>query len=78
MSATVPAGVLHGRPKPLRDVVRNGQRWRRVDGLVILVRQVHRADEQIEAKAVAPAVPCRFPVSFVELRDGYELLVAFR
>jgi hypothetical protein len=58
--------------------VRNGQRWRRVDGLVILIRQVHRADESIEAKAIAPAVPCRFPVSFLELRDNYELLTAFR
>lgn len=78
MSATVPAGVLRDRPKPVRDIVRNGQRWRRVDGLVILVRQVHRADEQIEAKAVAPAVPCRFMVNFHELRESYELLVAFR
>ena len=75
---TATSSPLVSRPKQIKDIVRNGQRWRRVDGLVILVRQVHRADESLEAKPTAPAVPCRFPVSFLDLRDGYELLTAFR
>ena len=74
MAATV-AGYRRGR---ISDAVRVGQRWRREDGLVILIRQVHRADEEIEAKPVEPGVPARFPVSFIDLRNHYEMLVSFR
>jgi hypothetical protein len=63
-----------GRGRRIHQIVQVGQRWRREDGLVILVVQVHRADESIEAKPVAPAVPCRFPVDFAMLREHFELL----
>lgn len=66
------------RAKRLHEIVGVGQRWRRGDGLVIFVAQVHRADEVIEAKPVSPATPCRFPLTFGELRAHYEMLVSYR
>jgi hypothetical protein len=59
----------------LRDRLHPGQRWRRRrDGVVIQVRQIHRADRLVEVDLVTPQLfPSTRPtVGFRDLREHYE------
>lgn len=56
-----------------RDLVTIGQRWkRRHDQEVVMIRQVHRADRQVQVQCTA-SPQWLFRLSFRDLRANYEL-----
>jgi hypothetical protein len=60
----------------MRDRVGIGQTWRRRrDGLVVIVRQVHRAERLVEVRPVNPSLLDNAPrsVTFGELRHRWAL-----
>jgi hypothetical protein len=63
----------------MRDRVTIGQRWqRRRDGKVVEIRQVHRADREVEVRfvedKVGAATRIRRCLSFTELRTRWRLV----
>lgn len=78
------AGLAHANPAPkrMRDVVGIDQRWRRrLDGTIIVIRNVHRAERSVEVSHEASVelldheAPS-WPLDFEDLAFEFELLVS--
>ncbi len=65
--------------RTVRDVAVIGSRWRRRhDGAVVVVRQRHVPDRQVEVMHADQPAAGTSLLMFTELRDEYELLVNLR